>query len=144
MEVKMNKEIRDYQESMFMGLDLRQCVCSVLAILTAIGIYFGMREITGQEITGWLCVLGAAPFAACGFFRYHGMTAEQFAWTVIKSELLYPKRLVFKSENLYFSCMEESLRLGEKMMGNGAELLEKKRTKQKKPKKRRGRGDAFD
>ena len=25
MEVKMNKEIRDYQESMFMGLDLRQC-----------------------------------------------------------------------------------------------------------------------
>ena len=77
-------------------------------------------------------------------FRYHGMTAEQFAWAVIKSELLYPKRLVFKSENLYFSCMEESLRLGEKMMGNGAELLEKKRTKQKKPKKRRGRGDAFD
>ena len=144
MEVKMNKEIRDYQESMFMGLDLRQCVCSVLAILTAIGIYFGMRDITGQEITGWLCVLGAAPFAACGFFRYHGMTAEQFAWTVIKSELLYPKRLVFKSENLYFSCMEESLRLGEKMMGNGAELLEKKRTKQKKPKKPRGRGDAFD
>ena len=37
------------------------------------------------------------------------------------------------------SCMEESLRLGEKMMGNGAELLEKKRTKQKKPKKPRGR-----
>ncbi len=85
MEVKMNKEIRDYQESMFMGLDLRQCVCSVLAILTAIGIYFGMREITGQEITGWLCVLGAAPFAACGFFKYHGMTAEQFLWAVIKS-----------------------------------------------------------
>ena len=72
------------------------------------------------------------------------MTAEQFAWVVIKSELLYPKRLVFKSENLYFSCMEESLQLGEKMMGNGSELLEKKRTKQKKPKKRRGRGDAFD
>ena len=69
MEVKMNKEIRDYQESMFMGLDLRQCVCSVLAILTAIGIYFGMRDITGQEVTGWLCVIGAAPFAACGFFR---------------------------------------------------------------------------
>ena len=72
MEVKMNKEIRDYQESMFMGLDLRQCVCSVLAILTAIGIYFGMRDITGQEITGWLCVLGATPFAACGFFKSVG------------------------------------------------------------------------
>ena len=102
MEVKMNKEIRDYQESMFMGLDLRQCVCSVLAILTAIGIYFGMREITGQEITGWLCVLGATPFAACGFFKYHGMTAEQFLWAVIKSELLYPKKLVFQSEDIHY------------------------------------------
>lgn len=144
MEVKMNKEIRDYQESMFWGLSFRQCLFSVLAILAALGIYFVTRKYAGEQVTGWLCVLGAAPFAACGFFRYHGMTAEQFAWAVIKSELLYPKRLVFKSENLYFSCMEESLRLGEKMMGNGAELLEKKRTKQKKPKKRRGRGDAFD
>ena len=63
MEVKMNKEIRDYQESMFMGLDLRQCVCSVLAILTAIGIYFGMREITGQEITGCLVLLHLLPVA---------------------------------------------------------------------------------
>lgn len=110
MEVKMNKEIRDYQESMFMGLDLRQCVCSVLAILTAIGIYFGMRDITGQEITGWLCVLGAAPFAACGFFKYHGMTAEQFLWAVIKSELLYPKKLVFQSEDIYYSCMQRPSR----------------------------------
>ena len=141
MEVKMNKEIRDYQESMFWGLSFRQCLFSVLAILAALGIYFLTRKYAGEQVTGWLCVLGAAPFAACGFFRYHGMTAEQFAWAVIKSELLYPKRLVFKSENLYFSCMEESLRLGEKMMGNGAELLEKKRTKQKKPKKPKKPGE---
>ena len=123
MEVKMNKEIRDYQESMFMGLDLRQCVCSVLAILTAIGIYFGMRDITGQEITGWLCVLGAAPFAACGFFKYHGMTAEQFLWAVIKSELLYPKKLVFQSEDIYYSCMQETISLGEKNQMDGAEII---------------------
>ena len=79
MEVKMNKEIRDYQESMFMGLDLRQCVCSVLAILTAIGIYFGMREIyrTGNNrmaVCAWcysICCLWS-------FSNYHGMTAEHF------------------------------------------------------------------
>ena len=126
MEVKMNKEIRDYQESMFMGLDLRQCVCSVLAILTAIGIYFGMREITGQEITGWLCVLGAAPFAACGFFKYHGMTAEQFLWAVIKSELLYPKKLVFQSEDIHYSCMQETISLGEKNQKDGAEIIKER------------------
>ena len=78
MEVKMNKEIRNYQESMFMGLNLRQCIFSLLAIAVAVGIYFGLGDYVGQEMTGWLCILGAAPFAACGFFQYHGMNAEQF------------------------------------------------------------------
>ena len=82
MEVKMNKEIRDYQESMFLGLDFRQCFFSVPAILTAVGIYFGAHSLLGEEVTGWLCVLGAAPFAACGFFKYHGMNAEQLLWAV--------------------------------------------------------------
>lgn len=43
MEVKMNKEIRDYQESMFFGLNFRQCAFSVLAILAAVAIYFGTK-----------------------------------------------------------------------------------------------------
>ena len=30
MEVKMNKEIRDYQESMFWGLSFRQCLFCLL------------------------------------------------------------------------------------------------------------------
>lgn len=127
MEVKMNKEIRNYQESMFMGLNLRQCIFSLFAILVAVGIYFGLGDYVGQEMTGWLCILGAAPFAACGFFQYHGMNAEQFAWAYIKSEFLYPKRLLFQSEDLYHACMEETLALGEKSKGDGSPY-EKKRT----------------
>lgn len=146
MEVKMNKEIRDYQESMFMGLNLRQCICSVLAILTAVGIYFGLQEKVGNEITGWLCVLGAAPFAACGFFKYHGMTAEQFLWAYIKSELLYPKRLLFQPEDIYYSCMLETIGLGEKNRKDGAAIRRKQEEKseKKRVRKKKGRGDAFD
>ena len=51
MEVKMNKEIRNYQESMFMGLNLRQCIFSLLAIAVAVGIYFGLGDYVGQEMT---------------------------------------------------------------------------------------------
>lgn len=146
MEVKMNKEIRNYQESMFMGLNLRQCVFSVLAILAAVGIYFGLKDIAGDEITGWLCILGAAPFAACGFFQYHGMNAEQFLWAYIKSEFLYPKRLLFQSEDVYYSCMEETIRLGENNQTDGAGIRRKQEAKAMKKKrvKKKGRGDAFD
>ena len=77
MEVKMNKEIRNYQESMFMGLNLRQCIFSLLAIAVAVGIYFGLGKYVGQEMTGWLCILGAAPFAACGEQKYAGGRPEE-------------------------------------------------------------------
>ena len=114
MEVKVPKEIRDYQESIFFGLSTRQFLCSLLAVGAAVGLYFGLRPLVGSEEVGWICILGASPFAACGFFKYHGMTAEQAAWAWFKSEFLYPKKLVFKSENLYSEAMKDAIAEGEK------------------------------
>ena len=114
MEVKVPKEIRDYQESIFFGLSTRQFLCSLLAVGAAVGLYFGLRPLVGSEEVGWICILGASPFAACGFFKYHGMTAEQAAWAWFKSEFLYPKKLVFKSENLYYEAMKDAIAEGEK------------------------------
>ncbi len=110
----MPKEIRDYQESIFFGLSTRQFICSLLAVGVAVGLYFGLRPLIGSEEVGWMCILGAAPFAACGFFKYHGMTAEQAAWAWFKSEFLYPKKLVFKSASLYFDAMKDAITEGEK------------------------------
>ena len=59
-----------------------------------------------------MCILGAAPFAACVFFSYHGMTAEQLLWAWIKSEILMPKRLVFKSDCLYYQIMQPAIAEG--------------------------------
>lgn len=99
MEVRVNKEVRDYTESIFFGLNLRQFACSLLAILVAVGLYFALDNFAGTEVTGWVCILGAAPFAACGFFRYNGMPAERFVLAWLRSEFLYPRALTFKAEN---------------------------------------------
>ena len=109
MEVKINKEIRNYTESMFFGLSLRQFVFSVLACAAAVIIYFLLRSHLNIEIVSWLCVLGAAPFAALGFIKYNGMTAEKFVWAWIKSEFLMPKQLVFHSTNTYLEVMKPSM-----------------------------------
>ena len=106
MEVKINREIRNYTESMFFGLSLRQCVFSVLAIAVAVGLYFLLRPYVGLETLSWVCVLGAAPFAALGFITYHGMTAEQFLWAWIRSELLEPKQLKYEPQNLYNALLK--------------------------------------
>jgi len=105
MEVKINREVRDYTESVFFGLSLRQAFFSALAILVAVGLYFMLRPRLGTEVISWLCVLGAAPFAAMGFVRYNGMTAERFLWAWLRSRFLVPGKLVFKAENTYFEAL---------------------------------------
>lgn len=48
------------------------------------------------------------------FFTYHGMTAEQVLWAWFKSEILCPKRLVFKSDSYYYEAMQPAIRAGMK------------------------------
>lgn len=112
MEVKINREIRNYSESVFFGLSLRQCIFSVLAMAVAVALYFVLKPYVGTETVSWMCILGAAPFAALGFITYHGMTAEQFLWAWLRSELIEPRFL--RSEpvhNIYYdalSCVVEA------------------------------------
>ena len=47
MEVKINREIRNYTESMFFGLSLRQFIFSVLACAVAVGLYFLLKPYRG-------------------------------------------------------------------------------------------------
>lgn len=112
MEVKINREIRNYTESMFFGLSMRQFVFSVLAIIVAVGLYFLLKPHFGTETVSWMCILGAAPFAALGFITYHGMTAEQFLWAWLRSELLEPKELRFETSNLYYEALKDKLEGG--------------------------------
>ena len=73
MEVRINKEVRNYQESLFFGLSLRQLLFALLAVAVAVGVYFGLRPVLGNGEIGWVCVLAAFPFALGGFFHrtYH-------------------------------------------------------------------------
>ena len=108
MEVRINKEVRNYQESLFFGLSLRQLLFALLAVAVAVGVYFGLRPVLGNGEIGWVCVLAAFPFALGGFFQYNGMTLERFLLAYIRTEFIYPHRLVFQSDNLYAKLMERS------------------------------------
>ena len=62
----------------------------------------------------FLCVTLWHMSIVFGFVKYHGMTAEQFIWAWIKSEILMPKKLVFRSENFYFDAVEPVIKKYEK------------------------------
>ena len=114
MEVKINREIRNYTESMFFGLSLRQFLFSVLGCAVAVLLYFLVRPYAGTETVSWVCILGAAPFAALGFITYNGMTAEKFICAWLKSEIIEPKQVVFRSEPTYYKALKENIEKNEK------------------------------
>ena len=137
MEVKINKDIREFSESIFFGLSLRQFIFSLLACVVAVILYFTLKPHLGLETVSWVCILGAIPFAVLGFVKYNGMTAEQFIVALIKSEFIIPKRLTFKSKNIYAEIFKPTInkKLKQGILKPQHKHKEKKSKKQKKTKK---------
>ena len=137
MEVKINKDIREFSESIFFGLSLRQFIFSLLACVVAVILYFTLKPHLGLETVSWVCILGAIPFAVLGFVKYNGMTAEQFIVAFIKSEFLIPKRLTFKSKNIHAEIFKPTInkKLKQGILKPQHKHKEKKSKKQKKTKK---------
>lgn len=136
MEVKINRDIREFSESIFFGLSLRQFIFSILACIVAVILYFVLKPYFGIETLSWICILGAAPFAVLGFVKYNGMTAEKLLIAFIKSEFLTPKRLTFKAENIYYETLKPTI---DKRLKQGILKPQKKKKEKniKKPKKKK-------
>ena len=134
MEVKINRDIREFSESIFFGLSLRQFIFSILACVVAVILYFVLKPYFGIETLSWVCILGAAPFAVLGFVKYNGMTAEKLLIAFIKSEFLMPKRLTFKAENIYYETLKPTI---DRRLKQGILKPQKKKKEKniKKPKK---------
>lgn len=107
MEIRINKEIKDYHESLFFGLSMRQFVCSLAAVGAAVGIYFGLSNVLDKETVSWLCIVCAAPLAAAGFFKYNGLNFEQFVVAYIYSEFLCSGVRTYQSENYLYDAYKE-------------------------------------
>lgn len=110
MEIQMNKEIRNYTEGVFFGLTVRQCVCSAAAIVVSLTLYFTLRPRLPIEIVSWICIAAAAPFAALGFLKYHGMPAEKIFCIWLRSEVIEPRRLVFHANNIYGEALADTIK----------------------------------
>ena len=109
MEIRINKEIKDYHESLFFGLSTRQFICSVAAVGAAVGIYFGLKNYIDKETVSWLCIACAAPIAVAGFFNYNGMNFEEYVGAWFRSEFLAAGVRKFESTNYLYEIVKEEL-----------------------------------
>lgn len=99
MEVKMNKEVTEYRENVFMGLSVRKVVWLVFAGIVAICVYFWAKPRFGENVTSILCMVSAVPCILMGFFRRNGLYFDRYILTVFRFYFVIPRFLYFKSEN---------------------------------------------
>ena len=104
MEIKINKEIKNYSEKIFFGLTIRQFIFTIMACVMAIMTYFDFNNLN-KELISWLCIFSKLPFFFFGFFNYNGLNAERFLFVFIKSKFLIPKKLRFKNFNFYYELL---------------------------------------
>ena len=90
MDVKINREIRNYKEAVFWGLSLRQTIFSLLACAAAVITYFMFAGHLSISVLSWVCVVSAIPFAAFGFIQYNEMPLETFLYAWFRYAICIP------------------------------------------------------
>lgn len=109
MQLKINKEIRDFKESIFFGLSIRQFIFSAFACGIAVFLYYTFIAKLGMELTSWVCMIGALPFAAIGFVTIQGMTFERFLIELYRSTLLHFYSLEYVPYNYFYELTKKRI-----------------------------------
>lgn len=101
IEVKIPKEIRNYKEKLFFGLNLRQILCTIIALGINIPLYFALKEYLSADLVSWIIIGIALPIFLIGYFNYNGMPFEQFVACIFRFMFLTPQRRKYKTDNLF-------------------------------------------
>lgn len=113
--IRIPEEIRKYKERIMFGLSARQLICTIIALLICVPLYFFGRSFINEELLSWTIILIAGPVFAIGFIKYNGMPMEKFAVAIFKYLFLYPTKRKYKTENA-FRIWDEKARSEEKPM----------------------------
>lgn len=86
VEVRIPKEITEYQEKIMFGLSIRQLVCTVIAIVISVPSYIFLMNKIGQELTGYIVMIEIVPFIAIGYLKPKGLNFEKVLVMFLKHQ----------------------------------------------------------
>lgn len=127
IEIKIPEEITSYKEKLAFGLTARQLLSTSLALAINIPLYIYGRKVIGDEAMSWIIIFTTLPIGFIGFFNYNGMTFEQFLVVMLQTEIIYPRKRKYQTDNLYENILKEDMRI---------EKIKERTSKKKKTKKK--------
>ncbi len=98
MEIKINKEVREYSEKVLFGLTGRQFILACAAIVCSTVLFFILPIQTDLKLI--VCVVASSPFIILGFAKVQGHTVEEYLKR--RRDRAQTPALKIGEENIYF------------------------------------------
>ncbi len=134
IEIKIPKEIRDYKEVIFAGLNLRQIISLSIAFAINVPLYIFTKPYIGDEISSWLVMITGVPVFLVGFIKFDGMPFEKYFLIMLRFKFLVPRKRRYKIDNIYTilyqgqrKMREESIRSKNNRKGRYLNVFEAKK-----------------
>ncbi len=99
MEIKINKEVREYSEKVLFGLTVRQFILAIVAISVSVALYFALPFQTDIKLI--ICLIATAPFIGLGFVTVQGHKPEEYLKR--RRDRLKTPELKVGEENTYYN-----------------------------------------
>lgn len=99
--VRIPEEIRKYKEKIWLGLNARQLLSTMLAFAICVPLYLFGKNFLSDDALSWLIILIAIPIVSIGFVKINGLPMEKYFVEFLKFEILYPQKRKYKSENAF-------------------------------------------
>lgn len=109
LEVKIPEEIMKLQENVWLGLTLRQVIATILTLIITTCSFVFIKPWIGEDFAIFIGAVLATPVILIGFVKWHGMTGEKILMLVIIHHFFTPKKITFKSTNIFRTLLNEKL-----------------------------------
>lgn len=135
IEVRIPKEIREYKEKLFFGLNLRQTITTGLAIAVCVPLYIFGQKYMNVDVLSWIIIVIAAPLVLIGYFNFNQMPFEKFilAWFRMNYN---PQKRKFKYQPSFTAIRNEIIKEDKEKLRLEYEAERKKQKEKPKRNKR--------
>ena len=101
IEIKIPKEIKQYEAKLVGPFTARQCVVLLICVPIVGVLYYFLRTYVNATIAAYLCMPIAGIGALFGWVKPYGLTFEKYMQSVFVNAFVAPRVRVYKTENYY-------------------------------------------
>lgn len=108
VELKVTKEVGNYESKVFFGLTLRQMLSLIVAAPVVWFLYSKLSPYLSRESLGFVCMTFGLIPCAFGFIKPYGMPTEKFLKSIFINRILAKQYRTYETVNIFEKALKEA------------------------------------